>query len=207
MTQIDFTPFPKIARWRRQVVITEKIDGTNAAVVVKLIDGTKPTVGTELGPAVVVEDEAGNVYTVSAQSRKRVIWPGNDNFAFALWVRENAQELVRLGEGVHFGEWWGSGIQRGYGLPVGEKRFSLFNVSRWGDDDVRPACCHVVPLLAQHDSPIDTLIDDTIRDLREHGSYAAPFMNPEGIVIYHAASRTLFKRLLENDDVPKTLVA
>lgn len=29
-----FQPFPKIARWSREVIITEKIDGTNASVIV-----------------------------------------------------------------------------------------------------------------------------------------------------------------------------
>jgi hypothetical protein len=79
------------------------------------------------------------------RSRSRWITPDDDNFGFAAWVEANRDELLTLGPGRHFGEWWGSGIQRGYGLPKGEKRFSLFNVSRWGES--RPACCHVVPVL------------------------------------------------------------
>ena len=31
-THEEFKPWPKTPRWNRQVVITEKIDGTNAAV-------------------------------------------------------------------------------------------------------------------------------------------------------------------------------
>ena len=38
--------------------------------------------------------------------------------------------MTFLVPGRHFGEWWGSGIQRGYGLD--EKTFSLFNAYRWG---------------------------------------------------------------------------
>ena len=52
-------------------------------------------------------------------------------FGFARWVETNRERLITLlGPGLHFGEWWGSGIQRGYGLTKGDKRFSLFNVER-----------------------------------------------------------------------------
>ncbi len=60
-------------------------------------------------------------------SRTRWITAQDDNHGFARWVEGNKQELLKLGAGRHFGEWWGSGIQRGYGLQKGEKRFSLFN--------------------------------------------------------------------------------
>jgi len=40
--------------------------------------------------------------------------------------------------------------------------------------------------------------------LRTKGSYAAPgFRQPEGVVAFHAASRTLFKVTLERDQEPK----
>ncbi|HLE80817.1 MAG TPA: RNA ligase family protein, partial [Dehalococcoidia bacterium] len=100
----DFQEFGKIYRLSRDCIITEKIDGTNAQVVV-LEDGR-----------------------VLAGSRNRWITPEADNFGFARWVKEHEEELRSLGPGRHYGEWWGSGIQRGYGLK--EKRFSLFNVSR-----------------------------------------------------------------------------
>ena len=116
-----FRPFPKVPRLMRPVVVTEKIDGTNASVCV-YPDGT-----------------------VRAGSRKRWITPEDDNFGFAAWVRDHAEELRGLGEGHHFGEWWGRGIQRGYGLQT--RRFSLFNVDRWNADNPPPACCHVVPVL------------------------------------------------------------
>src|SRR5258708_1600570 len=116
-----FHEFPKIARLSRDCIITEKIDGTNAQVVV-LEDGR-----------------------VLAGSRSRFLTKETDNFGFHLWVTQHEDELRGLGPGRHYGEWWGSGIQRGYGLRKGEKRFSLFNVSRWGTE--RPTCCHVVPVL------------------------------------------------------------
>lgn len=172
----EFKAFPKIPRLNRGVIITEKIDGTNACVVVG-------------------EDGA-----VSAQSRSRVIVPAKDNFGFAAWVAAHADELRALGTGYHFGEWWGPGIQRGYGLK--EKRFSLFNVARWGAAIDRPACCHVVPVLGEGVG--FDLASVFVETLRSTGSVAAPgFMNPEGIVAFHTASSTLFKVLLENDHAPK----
>ena len=100
------------------------------------------------------------------------------------------------------GEWWGKGIQRGYGLD--EKRFSLFNVHRWGDSESRPACCGVVPILGKLDKFSSPFIDIAIQRLKEFGSKAAPgFMNPEGVVIYHKASGQLFKATLKNDEKHK----
>ena len=178
---VPFEAFPSIARLSRNCVITEKLDGTNAQVCV-LEDGR-----------------------VLAGSRSRWITPEADNMGFARWVAEAADELrAGLGIGAHFGEWWGSGIQRRYGLT--EKRFSLFNVARWGDDrdrtkypEDRPACCHVVPVLAR--ALFDTrTIETWLTNLMVQGSFAAPgFMDPEGIVIYHEASRSLFKKTLKGD--------
>lgn len=177
--EIVFTPFPKIARLRRDAIITEKIDGTNAAVGVT---------------------EDGRVY---AQSRKRLITPEQDNFGFAAWVRDHADELRDgLGVGLHFGEWWGLGIQRGYRQD--RKRFSLFNVSRWNTDE-RPACCDVVPTIEVCTFSTAAALD-ALGFLRDHGSLAAPgFKNPEGIVVYHGAANQLFKATLENDELPKAL--
>lgn len=174
---IEFKEFPKIARLNREVIVTEKIDGTNAAVVV-------------------VDDGAGG-YAVGAQSRSRVITPDDDNFGFARWVHDHQSELAMLGPGHHFGEWWGQGIQRGYGLT--EKRFSLFNVSRWADDAVRPACCHVVPVLAKGIN--FSVVQAALEWLRADGSKAAPgFMKPEGVVAFHTQGNLLFKVTLEKDE-------
>jgi hypothetical protein len=179
MTEVEFVPFPKIARLNREVVVTEKIDGTNAQVHVA-DDGT-----------------------VTAGSRTRWITPEADNFGFARWVAEHADELRALGPGSHFGEWWGSGIQRGYGLLNGEKRFSLFNVHRWSDDAARPKCCGVVPVLTRG-LGVEAAAGVALALLRRHGSIAAPgFLNPEGIVIFHTAASQLFKVTLEGDDAPK----
>jgi hypothetical protein len=199
-----FVEFPKIARLSREIVITEKIDGTNAQVYIAPA-GTFVEVS-----AIIAEDADGRV--MLAGSRNRYITPAADNFGFARWVKEHADELWPLGEGRHFGEWWGSGVQRGYGLQNGEKRFSLFNVNRWADNRDRekfpidrPDCCHVVPTMCR--APFSTTaIDFALNNLAELGSWAAPgFMKPEGIVIFHTASGQLFKKTLEKDEEPKSL--
>ena len=190
MTTVEFREFSSIARLSREMVVTEKIDGTNAQVHV-----------TEDGQ-------------VLAGSRNRWITPEADNFNFARWVKENEEELRQLGPGSHYGEWWGSGIQRGYGLEKGEKRFSLFNVARWADERDRdkypadrPACSSVVPIL--HRGLFDTaVVNAQLTLLGAVGSQAAPgFMRPEGVVVFHAASGQLFKKTLDKNDGHKGGVA
>ncbi len=178
---MQFEPMPKIPRLFRDVVITEKLDGTNACVIVP-------------------EDPAA---PVQAGSKTRLLAPGKqtDNFGFAAWVQEHAEELRTLGPGLHRGEWWGAGIQRGYGLT--ERRFSLFNVAKWSDPAVRPACCQVVPVLFRGALETEAVLV-SMHELRTVGSYAAPgFMRPEGVVVFHTASGYLFKATLENDEQPK----
>ncbi len=184
----EFIGFPKIARYRREVIVTEKIDGTNACVYV---------------------DKDGGFWT---GSRTRWITPEDDNYGFSRWANDHKTELMSLGPGRHFGEWWGSGCQRGYGLVGGEKRFSLFNVSRWclngqipqQNQVILPACVGLVPVLWRGTFD-DLSITDILLDLQRNGSRAAPgFMKPEGVVIYHVAANVGFKVTLEKDDEPKS---
>lgn len=202
-----FEDFAKIARLSRDIVITEKIDGTNAQIAIEVLpDGPGSleylkyldSLGFTSPQFVEVEE---TLYALQPGSRKRYIGLDSDNFGFARWVSENKEELVKLGPGRHYGEWWGQGIQRGYGLT--EKRFSLINTHRWGVD--RPTCCHVVPVL--YTGPFETaLIEVVLNQLEERGSQAAPgFMNPEGVIIYHTQGNVLFKKTLYHDDKPKSL--
>ena len=187
-----------MARYSREVIVTEKIDGTNAQVFI---------------------GEDGEFLT---GSRKRWITPSDDNYGFSNWANEHKDELLKLGPGRHFGEWWGSKIQRGYGLTNGEKRFSLFNTTRWKSEssvvsvdcnsdwfckrEEVPSCVEIVPVLwigLFDDLDTDYILDELVNN----GSVAAPnFVNPEGIVIYHIASNAAFKKTIKNDSVPKTMV-
>jgi len=207
---MEFESFGKIARLNKEAVYTEKINGTNAAVVIERYFPGQNEEDRLLALDVVGRD--GVLYLVSAQSRNRFIFPGDDNFGFAKWVYDNASALVELlGEGRHFGEWWGSGIQGGYGLPKGERRFSLFNVKRWEGTlshyeghELIPQL-YLVPVLGA--GVFSTVTAKLLVDmLRDHGSYASPgFMKPEGVVVFHTASQTPYKTFLENDDIPKSL--
>lgn len=180
-----FEPFEKISRFNRDVVITEKIDGTNALIAIA-DDGDELRIG----------------------SRSRWITPEDDNFGFARWVKEHEDDVRKLGPGYHYGEWWGAGVGRRYGLK--EKRFSLFNVARWGAPETRPECVGVVPTLYTGPmfGPMGVYeVRECIEALRDEGSKAAPgFMDPEGIVIFHAASQTLFKVTIKGDEAPKGMV-
>ena len=167
-----FTGFPKIARLSREIVITEKIDGTNAQVFIS---------------------ESGEVL---AGSRTRWITPEADNYGFAAWVKEHEEELRTLGPGSHFGEWWGKGIQRNYGLQ--ERRFSLFN-----QDTPLPACCHRVPVLYRGPFSMEA-VDEQIAFLKGRGSLAAPgFMNAEGVIVFHTAGNVCFKKTILKDEERK----
>lgn len=214
----EFRAWPKTPRLYRNCIATEKIDGTNCAVIVEPLDGPDATITGDCVAAVALPD--GQSFGVYAQSRKRLIHPNSaedkaaDNFGFAAWVRDNALELVAgLGEGYHYGEWWGSGIQRAYGLKDGERHFSLFNAGRWHDRDangcgesVAPDCCRVVPVLATG-VQIQAVAEGALALLEDEGSFAAPgFDNPEGIVVFHAAARQTFKVTLDNDGQPKSAV-
>src|SRR5579859_6218583 len=204
---IQFEAWPKTPRlFRESMVITEKIDGTNSAVgVIERPAGSVVT--EEWGDACLVARPEAD-YLVYAQSRNRLITPlrmggkGADNYNFAEWVWKNADELARvLGPGLHFGEWWGHGIGRGYGMAQGERYFSLFNTSRWkhlaipeARADVQPPeGLRVVPVL--HVFTLDTkVIREALGALKITGSYAAPgYMNPEGVCVYLPAARATFK--------------
>lgn len=188
-----------MARLSREMIVTEKIDGTNACI--------------HIG-------EDGEFLT---GSRSKWITPDCDNHGFSRWATEQKEELLGLGIGTHFGEWWGSGIQRGYELPKGEKRFSLFNVQRWclngqvpqripcSDpriekfQEVAPACCHIIPELYRGDffSGMPEVVACLDR-LEINGSKAAPgFMKPEGVVVWHVAGNFGLKKTLEKDARPK----
>lgn len=174
----EFVPFGKIPRLSRECTITEKIDGTNASILIT---------------------EDGGFF---AGSRTRWITPEDDNYGFAKWAHGNREELLLLGPGHHFGEWWGQGIQRNYSQPV--KRFSLFNTSKWSDDAIRPACCGVVPVLYSglfDEFDVMKGLKGALNRLRTEGSVAAPgFMKPEGIVVYHHALNGYFKKTLDKDE-------
>lgn len=178
--QPEFKKWPSTPRLFREVVITEKIDGTNGCIIISE-DGSE----------------------VWAQSRSKLITPDADNFGFAHWVASNAGALAdTLGPGYHYGEWWGKGVQRGYGLK--ERRFSLFNTSRWFTEQVSQVDgLDVVPVI--YVGPFcEWEVENALEQLLISGSLASPgYQSPEGVVIWHRDANQLFKVTLEDENVHK----
>jgi hypothetical protein len=202
LSLIDFKPWPKIGRLNKAMMtITEKVDGTNAQI--------------NIHP----DYESGVHTIIRVGSRNRELgWikvnnlgeymdcrRDGDNFGFFAWCVEHCSELLKLGNGRHYGEWWGQGIQIGYGQEG--RFFSLFNARRWtaayeamkaGYATDFPSCCSVVPILKVHAFD-PKVIDDVLYSLRETGSIAAPgWMEPEGIIV--EAFDSLFKLTYANKD-------
>lgn len=186
-----FLEYPAISRLWRRMLVTEKIDGTNGLIAIE--DGI-----------------------LRVGSRTRWLDEQNDNYGFWRWSMDHREELLTLGDGRHYGEWWGKSIQRHYGLE--ERRFSLFDVSRFHlagaeprkieklDPRVErwterlPSCCHLVPMLYDGLFSTDT-IKTVAETLRIDGSRAALGWNqPEGIVIFHTAGNCGFKVTFDKDD-------
>lgn len=208
---IEFEEFKKIPRLFRECTITEKIDGTNGQIVIE------PSIlGTDTNNIPLATETVDGVeYNVWAGSRNRWVYPGKnrDNSGWAQWVSDRAVGLIEvLGEGRHYGEFWGAGIQRKYGLTGNDKRFSLFNTSKWlpvlkqraVDGLPVPAGLGVVPVL--YEGLFRTReVEDQIFRLRTFGSLCVPgYMDPEGVVVYHHAAGSYFKVTVKDDEKPKS---
>lgn len=204
MGSTEFEGWPKTPHWFRDIVVTEKIDGTNGAI--NIVPFSDIDIFTQDHTVGKIVSDGEMAYYVMAQSRKRYVTPADDNAGFGKWVWENADSLLAdLGPGRHFGEWWGLGIQRNYGLD--HKRFSLFNTAKWlmPSASFKTPNLGVVPIMYEGPN-LDWQIEWCMDSLWMGGSWAVSgFFNPEGIVIYHTAGNKVFKVLLEGDETPKSL--
>lgn len=158
------------------VLVTEKIDGTNACVVF---------------------DDNGGMFV---QSRNRIITPATDNQGFARWAYHYQDDLFYvLGPGRHFGEWWGQKIGRTYNM--GHNVFSLFNTQRFVKTDslgismeTRAAETQIADQISSvpqlYYGPYGTpSMDVAIEELRTGSSraatrYGVDYTNPEGVCFY-----------------------
>jgi hypothetical protein len=196
-----FEKFPKLTRFSHDWTITEKIDGTNAQIIIV------PEANPDALP--IMQDDGKYIlgvydhHFIFAGSRTRLLTEKEDNYGFAKFVAAHGPELVdKLGEGRHFGEWCGLGIQRNYGLN--EKVFALFNTTRWTGVDL-PMQVRVVPVLLEGyiDNP-GSAAKAALNELAVNGSRFAPgFLNAEGVVMRHGPSGTLFKKTFDYDEAGK----
>jgi hypothetical protein len=174
-TPPGFIAYPKIERFKGlHVRITEKVHGTNALLAITT---------------------DGELYT-----GKRTGWctPEVDNYGFASWAHANKEALVTLGTGMHYGEWYGPGINSGYGLK--EKRLALFNTVWFGKRPSLPDRVDVVPIL--YDGPYyDGVVGEHMHHLKTNGSVIAPgFMRPEGVVVEFPLFGTRRKVVFEAEE-------
>jgi hypothetical protein len=176
------------------MVITEKLDGTNANIYITAVDPSDHMREDFDNKGWAILKIGMFEYAILPGSKNRFVTYKKDNYGFAEWVFNNAMELAKFGPGRHYGEWWGLGIQRNYGLN--EKRFSMFH-PKWQTKG--PDCVDSVPVL--YEGPFDTnTIRRSLQILEVGGSQAAPgFMKPEGIVVYHTAAGQYFKYTLDGD--------
>lgn len=167
MSEVEFKAWPKMTRNNPFLVtITEKMDGTNACIII----------------------EEGKV--VGVQSRHRFITPESDNYGFAQWVKANEEELLGLGDGYHYGEWVGLGIQKNpHNLLY--KKFFLFDTKRW-DTFLRPACCEIVATVFEGE-----MDRNTVPELLEQMLLnATAEESPEGVVVYYHAFQKATKHTI-----------
>lgn len=207
-----FERFPSLTRFSHGWTITEKLDGTNAAINIVHPGGLDDDeVYIAYGASIIAE--VGE-FVVFAQSRSKLITPGKstDNHGFARFVQDNAEEIVaKLGEGRHFGEWVGPGVnKRHYNLK--EKQFALFNTHRWAGADLPERVTHVPVILANQylEDPGRAAVE-AMNGMKIFGShFGLPnpgsikgFDNPEGVVMYHGPSKTTFKKTFDYDELGK----
>lgn len=196
---LEFRKWDKTARWGSPFDITEKLDGTNAAVLIRTVELEDDDFSSD--PLTVSVD--GTLYAVAAQSRTRIITAEDDNYGFARWVEDNVHTLVKdLGPGTHYGEWWGAKIQRAYGLTNGERYFSLFDHKRYGAEfewNTLTPNLSLVPLMNYDDEFTMEALSDAVTALKEHGSFAhsGKFDRPEGVVVHWHHNDMRLKYILD----------
>lgn len=161
-----YPKFPKIDRLYSDICITEKIDGTNGLIYVSK-DGM-----------------------VRAGSRNKWLYIDQDNYGFCAWVSANYEELAKLGPGRHYGEWYGSGIQRGYGLT--EKRFALFNPTK-DISHINIPTLTKVPVLYSGTFSQQALRSVELELLCGGSQAAEGFVNPEGFMVYFTKANLYLK--------------
>lgn len=188
---VEFKEWPKIPRGLgEQMTITEKIDGTNACVIVEEsvdFDGTS---------LVRVVGAQSRTQLLAHTNKDNVLRLYNDNFGFADWVIKNQVELAtKLGPGYHYGEWAGPGIQKNpHNLE--RKTFFLFNSDRWRDGrQQRPEGVECVPVLFEGPASREN-IEATMAGLWANAKEKG--YHPKGVVIWYHKTRRYEKVTFEN---------
>ena len=178
-----FKPWPKTPRFSAHCIITEKIDGTNGLI--SICKDGRLFVGSR------------NRW-LSGETKQ------SDSFGFYAWVMANETEIRKLGVGRHFGEWYGQGIGRNYGLD--SRYFALFNTRR--PKESLPACVGQVPILyegpycqeAEREAVLSLYGMDVKREWSGSRVQAEGWGGkPEGYVVFFPKTGERFKHVFERE--------
>lgn len=182
---MEFQKFNSIENIRKfNVTITQKLHGTNASIFI-------------------FRNEVTGELDLRTGKRTSFCTPEIDNAGFANFVYSNKAEIIeKLGEGNHYGEWVGPGVNSSEGL-TGEKRFVLFDVLKWQDKQL-PHRVDVIPLLYSGRYSDEKLLE-IMEDLKVNGSkYVKGFMRPEGVVIHILGTNIRFKNVFAAEETEWT---
>lgn len=159
--EFEVRQWPKTTRLLSRCLISEKLDGSNCAVIVE-------------------EDENG--FKLGAQTRTKLATRYDDQLGFYRWVEENVETLIKdLGVGYHYGE-----FVKGKGLK--EPHLFLFNIKRWRDAIFTTPTLKVVPLLYEGEYS-QAHLDACVADLETNGSKVLDTA-PEGVIVFWSDDQT-----------------
>jgi hypothetical protein len=194
---VDFKAYPKTHRiGTEQYTITEKVDGTNGVVYVHKAKPADFRVGKDRS-------------YVKAGSRSRWLEDDGskkwDNHGFGEWVMENERALIELPEGFHYGEWYGRGINRNYGLK--DRRFMLFDYARYDklitNNNILGDLIETETVLADvvtYDY-LSIAIKLNSACLSVEGSvHVRGFSDPEGLIIRSKLRPAVYKYIIRKDE-------
>lgn len=183
----EFQAWPKTTRLKSKCTVSEKLNGSNGALVT--------VVTTSLGP-----DGVTTLYHVKLyyQTRTRMVTLDDDQTGLAAWAEENRESLKydlvfnghnpdnppKVGVSYHYGEF----MTRGHKEP----HFYLFNTRRWSKMQFSTPTLKVVPVLYEGDY-YEGLVEEFLEDLRVNGSRVHPELPAEGVVTYWPGDDTMKK--------------
>jgi len=96
-----FEKWKSIPRLNKEVIVTEKLDGTNAQIHITPEATIEEIYGYDRADSGCVIAEKDGLLML-AGSRSRYISVEDDNFGFAKWVQDNHEDLFKLGPGRHW---------------------------------------------------------------------------------------------------------
>jgi len=184
-----FEAWPKTARGFGPALYTEKLDGSNVAVIFERRYGTEAF--ADMNNVVIKDTNTGELFIihVAAQTRTQMAFIEDDQVGIAQWVADRKYSLVR--DLYNFNR--GADLERHYGEYVKGKGLKvphvfLFNAYRWREAEFATEGLSVVPVLYEGEHSYEQLTD-TLRDLELNGSRVLD-SPAEGVIVFHKNDKT-----------------